>query len=271
VDPENNEMLKPPPTASPQCAEKPEEVQGAASATEFYRVRYRFYSSLLMFVVVVGLPIISVPALRHRLSGRVQALREAMAGGTIKPAVANVGENKEPFPAEYEKKVGAPNYPKLPAYLAAAQGFSGPVVSSSPAPSTSAAPTRSIRSIRIPKTSEDTEAQAGAAAKAQEPAAGQDAAGAEAQPKYQQGQMEKESYDFLLKSNPTISGMVLGSNPSLRFKSWDALKREEDAFWVRLTFVSVPGNTDVDYIWQVKLLSKQITPLSYNARTLASP
>jgi hypothetical protein len=92
-----------------------------------------------------------------------------------------------------------------------------------------------------------------------------------AQPKYQQGLMEKEAYDFLLKTNPTVDGMVQGSNPSLRFKAWDALKRDEETYWVRLAFTSAPDNANVEYIWQVKLLAKQITPLSYNARSLANP
>lgn len=269
---ETKKMVDSAVVASPEPSASPQAIQGAPAATEFYRVRYRFYMSLLAFVVAVGLPIVSIPALKHRLAGRVQTLREAMAGGTIKPAVVRVGENKEPFPSEYEKKFSPPNYPKLPAYFAASQGYSGPVVSPSPAPerSSSSAPVRSARTIRIPKVPAAAESQPTSATDAQEQAAA-DTAGAEAQPKYQQGTMEQEAYNLLMKSNPTISGMVQGSNPALRFKAWDALKREEDAYWVRLTFVSVPGNTDVEYIWQVKLLTKQITPLSYNARSLANP
>lgn len=267
MDPEAKEMLDSTPSAPQEAAAKPQAVQGAPAAAAFYRVRQKFYASLLVFVVAVGLPIISVPALRHRLSGRLQTLREATAGGKIKPAVANVGENKEPLPSEFEKKAGPPSYPKLPPYFAATQGFGTRMVATpSPAPVV-----RGRRSISIPKTSADSESQATAPANVQQAAVDQDAAGAEAEAKYQQGTMEKEAYDLLLKSNPTISGMVQGSNPSLRFMTWDALKREEDAYWVRLTFVSVQDKTEVEYIWQVKLLAKQITPLSYNARALANP
>ncbi len=247
-----------------------EPVFGAAAGGTFYRARYRFYMAVLIFVVAVGLPIISVPALRHRLSGRIQTLREAMAGGRIKPAIVMVGENHEPFPAEYAKKTAPPNYPKLPAYFSGSQGgLNGPIVSVNPIPNP--VQSRGRRTVRIPKTSEGQESQSLAANTSAQSAAGQDTAGAEAQPKYQQGQMEKEAYDFLLSSNPTINNMVHGLNLTLRFKSWDALKREEDAYWVRLTFTNVADNTDVEYIWQVKLLAKQITPLSYNARSISNP
>ncbi len=256
-------------TAVPDSSPAPGPVYGFSGATGFYRARTRFYLALLVFVVVVGLPIISVPGLRHRLSTRVQTLREAMSGGGIKPVTVIVGENKEPFPAQYAKKVGPPNYPKLPPYLSATQGLGGPIVSATPVPSR--ATTRRNRTIKIPTVPGEPETQAAAADSAQVPASGQDASGTEAQPKYQQGVMEKEAYDFLLSSNATVKGMVQGSNPSLRFKSWDALKRDEDTYWVRLTFSSVPGGSNEEYIWQVKLLAKQVSPLSYNARTLASP
>lgn len=272
MEPETNEMLDSTVVPSPEPSASAQAMQSAPAATDFYRVRLRFYMYLLAFVVVVGLPIVSIPALKHRLADRVQTLREAMAGGTIKPAVVRVGENKEPFPSQYEKKFGPPSYPKLPPYFAVSQGYGGPVVSPSPAPdrSSSSAPIRGARTIRIPRVPGTAESQPTPATDAQEQAAA-DTTGAEAQPKYQQGTMEQEAYNLLLKSNQTISGMVQGSNPALRFKAWDALKREEDAYWVRLTFVSLPGNADVEYIWQVKLLTKQITPLSYNARSLANP
>ena len=85
--------------------------------------------------------------------------------------------------------------------------------------------------------------------------------------KYQKGKIEQEAYDLLLKSKPTVAGMVQGSNPSLQFKSWDAASRGDDTYWVRLIFQS-EGN-DQEYIWQVKLQSSQVTPLSYNARSIS--
>ncbi len=245
--------------------------QGAEGGRNFYRLRDRIYTSLLVFVVIAGLPLISLPAWRHRLSDRIHTLRQAMAGGVIKPATARVGENKEPFPSEYERKAVLPSYPKLPPYFAASRGFSGPIVSGevvSPSPS----PARKNRSIRIPATKGAAEAEdRPAAANVREAAADQAAAGADAQPKYQQGQMEEEAYKLLLQSNPKIGGLVQGSDGTLKFKSWDALKRDEDTYWVRLTFASLKDKSDQEYIWQVKLLAKQVTPMSYNARALSNP
>ncbi len=265
MDSQIREVLERAPETGPESSIKQGPVYGIPTRPEFYRARQRFYMALLIFVVAAGLPIVSIPVLRHRLSGRIQALREAMAGGTIKPVVMTVGENKEPFPAEYEKKAGPPNYPRLPAYFAATQGLAGPAASASVVPER--APARSKRTIRIPNVSAETRPSESA----QAPAAGQDAGSAEAQPAYQQGLMEKTAYDLLLKSNATVNGMVQGGNPSLRFKSWDALKRDEDTYWVRLTFTSAADNSSVEYIWQVKILAKQVTPLSYNARSLTNP
>jgi hypothetical protein len=86
--------------------------------------------------------------------------------------------------------------------------------------------------------------------------------------KYQSGKAEQDAYDLLLKSNPTVAKMVQGSNPSLKFKSWDAANRGEDTYWVRLKFQS-EGNPDEEYIWQVKVQSNEVTPLSYNARRIS--
>ncbi len=86
--------------------------------------------------------------------------------------------------------------------------------------------------------------------------------------KYQKGQIEQQAYDLLLKSNPTVAGMVQGNNPSLHFKSWDAANRGEDTYWVRLKFQS-NGNPEEEYIWQVKIQANQVTPLSYNARSIS--
>ena len=86
--------------------------------------------------------------------------------------------------------------------------------------------------------------------------------------KYQKGKTEQDAYDVLLKSSSTVTALVQGSNPSLKFKSWDAANRGEDTYWVRLKFQS-EGNSDAEYIWQVKLQSNQATPLNFNARSLA--
>src|SRR5512135_2051432 len=71
----------------------------------YYALLYRLYLGLLLFVVLVGLPVVGVPALRHRLTSRVAMLREAWSGGgkpAVPPVLAKVGENTEAFPKEYE-------------------------------------------------------------------------------------------------------------------------------------------------------------------------
>lgn len=233
---------------------------GAASRQPmpiFYQRRRRIYTGLLLFVVVVGLPIVGVPYLRNRLSARILALKAAAAGG-IKPAFARVGANPA-FPAEYERpEPPVPQQPQLPPMeriftATAPGGHVQPRMETRPAPGIKV--TRIAAAPPPPVESEEP-------AEKTEPSASQDTG-----PKYQQGKEEKDAYDLLLKSNPTIAGMVQGSNPSLRFKSWDAAHRGEDIYWVRLTFQS-QGNPDVEYIWQVKLRANQVAPLSYNARTI---
>jgi hypothetical protein len=109
------------------------------------------------------------------------------------------------------------------------------------------------------------------AAKSEEPAdqtAAQSAQSQEPQLKYQKGKEEQDAYDLLLKSNATVAGMVQGSNPSLKFKSWDAAIRGDDTYWVRLKFQS-EENPDEEYIWVVKPQAKEVTPLSHNARSIS--
>jgi len=91
-----------------------------------------------------------------------------------------------------------------------------------------------------------------------------------ADPVYGQGKPEQEAYDLLLKSNEALSGLIKGSNTGQRFKTWGAAKIEEDAFLVKLTFVQTSDNSEVQYIWRVKPASKEISPLSRNARALSS-
>jgi hypothetical protein len=93
---------------------------------------------------------------------------------------------------------------------------------------------------------------------------------APADPVYGQGKPEQEAYDLLLKSNEAISGLIKGSSVGLRFKTWGAAKIDDDAFLVRLTFVQTSDNSEVQYIWRVKPVSKEISPLSRNARVLSS-
>ena len=85
-----------------QSSDKHEGERVFQAPQHFYKKRNRFYTLLLLFIVVIGLPIVSVPHLRNRLSARIMLLKAAVAGN-VKPAVAHVGANQEPFPSEYER------------------------------------------------------------------------------------------------------------------------------------------------------------------------
>ena len=230
--------------------------QGGSSS--FYSTRRRVYGSLLVFVIAAGLPMATVPALRHRLVARMHALKTAYAGDTS-PVMAQVGENHEPFPAEYER-------PSPPSVANVLKMPSAPIISG--APNKEEAPARRTprRTLKIPPVGEPSpSADKGEASDEQSQSAA--VIDSENQPKYLQGTVEREAYDMLLKSNPAIAGLAQGNNPSLQFLSWDAAGRGEDVYWVRLKFRS-EGKSDIEYIWQVQLQSKAITPLNYNARTL---
>lgn len=221
----------------------------------FYKIRHRVSMGLLIFIVVVGLPIIGVPYLRHRLSTRVMALKTALAGG-VKPATLDVGANHEPFPPEYQKFFPPAPHPPDLAQVQRVYEMAPP---SQPVP-------------RVPRASRMTkiEIPPPLPEKTEEPVLQPDSQteqSAESALKYQKGKAEQEAYDLLLKSNATVAKMVEGSNPSLKFKSWDAASRGEDTYWVRLKF-QAEGNPDEDYIWQVKVQSNEVTPLSYNARSI---
>jgi hypothetical protein len=229
-----------------------------AGSPRFGGTRQRVYGGLLLFVVAAGVPMAAVPSLRNRLLARYYELKTAISG-EIRPAMVQAGANQEPFPAEYER----------PALPSAAQVFKIPTA---PVPygalKKEETPARGAprRTLRIPPAGEPLPpADEGDTSGAQSQSA--PASDAVDQPKYRQGTMEREAYDLLLKSGATIAGLVQGSNPSLQFSSWDAAGRGGDMYWVRLIFRQ-EGKPEAEYIWQVQLESKQVTPLNYNARTL---
>ena len=228
-----------------------------AGSSRFYKIRRRVYGGLLLFVIVAGLPMVTVPAWRNRLFTRVHALKTAFAGET-RPVMVQAGANLEPFPAEYER-------PTPPSVAQILKIPSAPVVLAQP--QKEAPPVRSTtrRTLRIPAVNRAPRSDEGEESGVQ----GQSApvTDSEKQPKYGQGTIEKEAYDLLLNSNPAVAELAQGNNASLKFLSWDATGRGEDIYWVRLKFRS-EGKPDTEYIWQVQLQSKRITPLNYNARTL---
>jgi hypothetical protein len=226
----------------------------SAGFSSFYKTRRRIYGVLLLFVVAVGVPTAAVPKLRGRLVSRAQAIWNA-AIGKREPVMVQVGENQEPLPAEFEwpapPVVQMPQLPATTKVLTTPQG--GYLLRRDGArPSSKAGDTERL-SAQGEEALEDTEA---------EPAA------ADNEPKYQQGKVEQEVYNLLLNSNPAIAEIAKGKNPSFKFKSWDAAGRGEDTYWVRLK-LETEGKPVADYIWQVKLGSKQVSPLNYNARTIS--
>jgi hypothetical protein len=226
---------------------------GKSEESLFYKKRQRISTGLLIFVVAIGLPIVSVPNLRNRLTHRVVTLKTAMTG-EIKPVIVQAGENKEPFPSEYDNPVIREALPSQVLATGKTSGFS--FGNSVP---TNDELLRKPRRIIIPVVPPPI-VQSAETEQASEAASGEE-------PKYQQGKAERAAYELLLKSNPAIVDMVQGRRASPVFKSWDAANREEDIYWVRLKFQS-EDNTTIDYIWQVKLQTMQVTPLNYNARSI---
>jgi hypothetical protein len=249
-------------TAETKPASSDEFSPATRQRLRFYRVRNRIYSGLLVFVAIAGLPVIAVPVLRHRLADRVHVLRAAISGGYRQVLTARVGENNIPFPSEYERPMPHRNYPQLPPSITGAspqQPIDVGQVYPQRAPKKG---TRAAAEPQAPATADATQPKPAQEAQAEETAA-EDAA-----PVYKQGKMEQEVYDILLKTDEHIAGLVQGKNATLHFKSWDVAKRQEDLYWVRIIFTQMPAKTDLECIWQVQAMSKQIMPLNYNARSL---
>jgi len=229
----------------------------AGDIAQFYETRKRVYGGLLIFVAVVCVTILAVPALRNRLTGRVHTLRAAIAGES-RPLVIQVGENHEPLPPEFTR----PAPPASPLGLVAPPPIrktaDGAIIL---APSDLPARAQPVRAK--PKSAAPSKMEV--AADQAEPEA---QAPASNEPQYKKGKIEQEAYDLLLASNPSIGRMVNGSDSALRFVSWDAAGRGDDTYWVRLKF-QPQGKPEAEYIWQVRLESKQITPLNYNARSIS--
>lgn len=198
--------------------------------------------AVLVFAVAVGLPMVTVPALRARLRSRIEKLREALSspGVVSQPAFARVGENKEPFPAEYERPV-------------------------SPVPQWRGVIDLAARTYRAEPPAAERSAPA-------DPAPEPEAAATDQEPTFRQGPIEQQAYELLLQSNPVLASMAIGGDPTLRFRTWAAARAEEDdALLVKVTFTYLPDNSDREYIWKVKMLAKEVVPLSSYARSLSGP
>jgi hypothetical protein len=231
-------------------------------STRFFKIRGRFYTGLLLFVVVVGLPMIGIPSLRNRLSGRVQALKTAFAGEKA-PVSVKVGENREPFPSELDWHAAV-----LPAAVANPSDkgilISGGVIYRAASPSSKHGSPVVYETDKLDVLPQPTSVSGQNPAENKAPEAA-----ISDEPQYAQGKQEQEAYNILLKMNSAAANIVQGNDPSRKFKSWAATKREDGVYWVRFKILTTEKQ-DVDYIWQVRIETNQVIPLSHSARSLGA-
>jgi hypothetical protein len=219
--------------------------------------RQKFYGALMLFVVVVGLPILTVPSLRNRLQSRVTAIKAAIEGG-VEPVTAEIAEESAPFPEEYERY--ATTFPGPSRSLPLDRIFTArPDLPAVPEGSPPALMTPEVSGVGQPVLTEEFEEER------PEPDAAED--DSDDGLGYNQGEVEKDAYALLLKSYPKVEEMVQDSDPALRFLSWGAVQRGEDLYWVRLVFQN-EEDAEVEYIWQVEIESDRVLPLSHNARSI---
>jgi len=228
-----------------------------AGFSGFYRTRRRVYGALLLFVLVAGLPMATIPKLRDRLITRAWDIKEAIAGNRA-PVLVQIGQHQEPLPPEFQRPAPppAPTFPQLPQ---AAKVYSNDTGGYVPRREPRRAP--AVTQPVPPGPAIDVPEDETLEAIDTRPAADEN------QPRYGQGAAERQAYDLLLDANPTVAEITQGNSASYKFKSWDAANRGEDLYWVRLK-IQAEGQPEGDYIWQVRLESRQITPLNYNARTI---
>jgi hypothetical protein len=221
-------------------------------------MRSRFYKFLLLFIILAGLPMIAIPKLSNRLSNRIQTLKAAWMKDEAS-SITQVGTNANPFPREYERLV-VQNGDK--AQLSA---IANPVPSKK-APVSESSPVRVIEVLQSSTKKAGTPSAVKDSSSENEAISPEDSLNS--LPQYKQGKNEKEAYELVLKSNKTLAAMVQGGNPALQWKTWGAAYRGEDSYWVRVIFIN-KEKTEIEYIWQVKIASGEISPLSYNARSIS--
>ncbi len=222
--------------------------------------RRRLYMGLAAFVLLAGLPLAVVPQLRARLFERAAALRAALTGEPV-PALATVGG--APYPREFELPPSPPEPPEAAQAASAAPPFR--VAAPATAPEDTAPAGARGRPVLVPRDREQPR-KAPPLIRERPGDAPPPEPEADGLP-YRQGEVERQAYDLVLKSNKALAAMVAGDKPGVKFRRWDAAHRGEDAYWVRVSFDGPDGAEE--YIWQVRLSLGEITPLSFNARTLS--
>ena len=224
-----------------------------------YDGRKRFYTSLLLFVVIIGLPVVTVSSLRYRLETRIAAIKDAVSG-RMDPVTAEISEKSAPFPKEYKRYAASfpgPGEPLPIDRIFTAKKQEPNPESYSPPGLITPESSNAGKPATVAVSPEEERTEPGTSNSASENGL-----------EYTQGEVERDAYDLVLESYPKVAEMVKGSDPSLRFLSWGAVKRGDDLYWVRLIFQN-DENPKIEYIWRVELESKQILPLSYNARSIS--
>jgi hypothetical protein len=225
------------------------------------RYHQRAYLVLLLFVAMAGLPMVGVPSLRAKLRTRVQTLRAAAMGEPPlqAPASLRVGENQEAFPREYERAQALERPSVLPKIdMQQRQPYRivlGGDESARPAAATA---------FPAPRSKAATQPAPAGAADSGQPTSG---GGTESQ--YRKGKSEQEAYDLLVTSNQILAGMIKGSDSTLKFQDWAAATMGPDSLYVMVTFVQTSDNVVRKYIWNVKVATKEVVPLSAYAREIS--
>jgi len=247
----------------PEGSRPSETKKGVGLKERYWRFRARdargrIYGSLLLFIVVVCVLLLSVPSLRSRLTSRSQALYSAI-WGTRRPVVANVSDEQTSYPEDYKRE----------AYAFPDAGQTIPENWMFQVPSKSDTEENDRESALIaPRTAD---ADAGVSAESEPEKAvveeGSEPAGSDSGIRYTTGKAESDAYTLLLEKYPKVAALVSGSDSSLQFLSWGGREVEEGIYWVQLIFET--GDNREVYIWEVNLPSSEVQPLSYNARMIS--
>lgn len=192
-------------------------------------------------------------ALRQRLISRLGLLYNAVQQSpeeNLKPTVVVLAERNIP-----EKFIPVPQLPPqrpLPPSIK--------IVGQPPAPAS--------RAEQQPPSSSTAEPLA-RLVRARRPAA-QEQAGEQPAPPPSLESEKKQAYEILLAERRNLAELARNSNPELEFKRWEVLKVEGDNFWIDVVFLDKKSGREVHYVWQVNSYTREVRPLSHEARSLAA-
>lgn len=220
-----------------------------------FNARDRFYGFLLLFIVVACVVLISIPSLRQRLMNRTFAIYRAVRGDRG-PVMADMDAKQAPYPEEYKR----PEY----AFPDAGQVDPEEWALTEPSKTKNSTEASTETSLITPKIAEgELEVEKDTPKEPDSPGSIKNIG-----IRYTTEKTERDAYDLLLQTYPKVSDMVRDGTSSMKFQSWGGLRREGDVIWVRLIFTTEKG-LEVEYIWEVNMKTRQIQPLSYNARTIS--